>query len=69
MKNDLKGKQRQLVFDPLLNRQPVKRMKYRSHVGVSGCSENESCGIVLYLLEFRKDRPPKASCSNLVLKE
>ena len=35
-------KQRQLVFDPLLNTEPVKRMKHRSDVGVSGCSENES---------------------------
>ena len=54
MRNDLKAKQRQLVFDPLLNRQPVKRMKYRNDVGGSGCFENESCSIVLYLLEFRK---------------
>ena len=54
MRNDLKAKQRQFVFDPLLSRQPVKRMKHRSDVGRSGCSENESCSIVLYLLEFRK---------------
>ena len=44
----------QFVFDPLLRRQPVKGMKHRSDVGGSGCSENESCSIVLYLLEFRK---------------
>ena len=56
MRNDLKAKQRQFVFDPLLNRQPVKRMKHRSDVGRSGCSENESCSIVPYLLEFRKKR-------------
>ena len=43
MRNDLKAKQRQFVFDPLLNRQPVKRMKHRSAVGRFGCSENESC--------------------------
>ena len=54
MRNDLKAKQRQFVFDPLLNRKPVKRMKHRSDVGRSGCSENESCSIVLYFLEFRK---------------
>ena len=54
MRNDIKAKQRQLVFDPLLSRQAVKRMKYRSDVDGSGCSENESCSIVLYLLEFRK---------------
>ena len=28
--------------------------KHRSDVGGSGCSENESGIIVLYLLEFRK---------------
>ena len=32
----------------------MKRMKHRSDVGRSGCSENESCSIVLYFLEFRK---------------
>ena len=31
----------------------MKRMKHRSDVGRSGCSENESCSIVLYFLEFR----------------
>ena len=41
MKNDLKAKQREFVFDPLLNKKPVKRMKHRSDVGRSGCSENE----------------------------
>ena len=58
------AKRRQLVFDPLLNRQPVKRMKHRSDVGRSACSENESYSIVLYLLEFSKedtyDSPPKS---------
>ena len=54
MRNDLKAKQKQLVFDPLLSRQPVKRMKYRSDVGESECFENESCSIILYLLELRK---------------
>ena len=54
MRNDLKAKQKQLVFDPLLSRQPVKIMKYRSDVGGSGCFENESCSIVLYLSELRK---------------
>ena len=39
MRNDLKAKQRQFVFDPLLR---------------SGCSENESYSIVLYFWEFRK---------------
>ena len=32
----------------------MKRMKHRSGVVRSGCSENESCSIVLYFLEFRK---------------
>ena len=27
-------------------------MEHRSDVGRSGCSENESCSIVLYFLEF-----------------
>ena len=31
-----------------------KRMKHRSDVGSSSCSENESRSIVLYFLEFRK---------------
>ena len=47
-------KQRQLVFDPLLNRLSMKTVKHRSYMGGSGCSENESCSIVLYLLELRK---------------
>ena len=41
MRNDLKAKQRQLVLDPLLNRQPVKRMKHRCDVSGSGCCKNE----------------------------
>ena len=32
----------------------AKRMKHRCDVGGSGCSENESGSIGLYLLEFRK---------------
>ena len=32
----------------------MKRMEHRSGVGRSGCSENESCSIVLYFWEFRK---------------
>ena len=32
----------------------MKRMKHRSDVGRSGCSENVSSSIVLYFLEFRK---------------
>ena len=54
VKNDLKTKRRQFTFDPLLNRQPVKRKKNRSDVGGSGCFENERGSIVPYLLEFRK---------------
>ena len=54
MRNYLKAKQRQFVFDPLLSKESVKRMKYRSDVGRSGCSENESYSIVLYIFEFRK---------------
>ena len=54
MRNDLKAKQKQFVFDPLLSKYPVKRMKHGSDVGRSGCSENESCSIVVYFLEFRK---------------
>ena len=54
MRNDLKAKQRQLVFDPLFNRQTFERMKQGSDVGGSGCSENESGSIVLYLSEFRR---------------
>ena len=50
----LKAHQKQLVFDPLLSREPVKRMKHWGDVGASGCFENESCSIVLYLLDFRK---------------
>ena len=41
MRNNLKAKQRQLVFDPLLSRYPVKRMKHRSDMGEFGCSKNE----------------------------
>ena len=56
-------KQRQLVFDPLLNRQPVKRVKPRSDVDGSGCSENVQYSIVLYLFGVYKedtyDSPPK----------
>ena len=46
-------------LDPVLrSRQPVKRMKHRSDEGRSSCSENRFCSIiiVLYLLEFRKER-------------
>ena len=48
-------KQGQFVFHPLLNRQPVKRMKHRSDVGRSGSSENECCSIVLYCFGVQKD--------------
>ena len=41
MRNDLKAKRRQLVLDPPLNRQPVKRMKHRCDVSGSGCYKNE----------------------------
>ena len=54
MRNDLKAKRGNVLLDPLLSRQPVKRMKHRNDVGRSGCSENESCSSVLYFWEFRK---------------
>ena len=46
MRHYVKAKQRQLVFHPLLSREPVMRMKHKSDVGGSGCSENESGSIV-----------------------
>ena len=66
MRNDLKAKQRQFVFDPVLNRYPMKRMKHRIDVGRSVCSKNESCSIVLYFLEFRKKilRTARQKCYN-----
>ena len=54
MRNDVKAKQRQLVFDPLLTRKPVKRWKHSSDIGRSRCSENESGSIALYVCCFRK---------------
>ena len=66
MRNDLKAKQRQFVFDRLLDRQPVKRMKHRSNVGRSGCSENESCSIVLYFLEKKKKKRGRLVGGDLV---
>ena len=68
MRDDLKAKKGQFVLDPLLNRQPVKRMKYRNDVGGSGCFENESCSIVLYLLEFRKKIPRTAPQKRVAIK-
>ena len=64
--------QSKFVSGPLLSRQPVKRMKHRSDVGRSGCSENESCSTVLYSgvqKEDTQDSPPKMSYNNLVLKK
>ena len=41
MRYDLNAKPRQLVFDPRLSRQTVKRMKHRSDMGGPSCSEND----------------------------
>ena len=49
MRDDLKAKKGQFVLDPLLNRQPVKRMKHSCDMGGSRGSENESASIVLDL--------------------
>ena len=38
----------------------MKRMKHRSDVGTSGCSENESCSVVLYFLEKKKKTKKEA---------
>ena len=50
MRDVLRAKRRQFVFDPLFNRET----KPRSDVGGSGGFENDCGSIVLDLSEFRK---------------
>ena len=68
MRDDLRAKRRQFVFDPLFNRE----MKPRSDVGGSGGFENDwqhCSGPFGVSKEDTRDNPPKARCSNLTWRE